>query len=137
MTTLPDPLKRRDILYGRNTPSEVLREYGDLYLHEGKPNDAVEFFGQACYKEGLQRIRQVAMEEGDHFLFSRATEFLQEEVHPEDWRTLGNKALEKGKHLFALKCFEKIGDRAGIEETRKKLGETTQGREVSENGERK
>ena len=130
MATLPDPLKRRDILYGRNTPSEVLREYGDLYLHEGKPNDAVEFFGQACYKEGLQRIRQVAIEEGDLFLFSRATEFLQEEVSPEDWSMLGKKALGQGKYLFALKCFEKTGDRAGIEETRRKLGETTQGQEI-------
>jgi tetratricopeptide (TPR) repeat protein len=125
MSKLPDSLKRRDILYGQNTPAEVLREYGDLYLHEGKPNDAVEFFGQACYKEGLQRIRQMAIEEGDLFLFSRAAEFLQEEISPEDWRKLGKKALEQGKHLFALKCFEKIGDRAGIEETRKKLGETT------------
>lgn len=131
MPKLPDPLKRRDILYGQNTSAEVLREHGDLYLREGKPNDAVEFFGQACYKEGLQRIRQMAMEEGDLFLFSRATEFLQEEVPPDDWRKLGKKALEKGKYLFALKCFEKIGDREGIEKTRKKLGEQTQGQEAS------
>jgi hypothetical protein len=131
MAKLPDPLKRRDILYGQNTPAEVLREYGDLYLHEGKPNDAVEFFGQAGYKEGLRRIRQMAMEEGDLFLFSRATEFLQEEVSPEDWRKLGKKALEKGKCLFALKCFEKIGDRDGIHETRKRLGEQIQDKEAS------
>jgi hypothetical protein len=124
MAKLPDSLKRRDILYGKNIPAEVLREYGDLYLHEGKPNDAVEFFGQACYKEGLQRIRQMAIEEGDLFLFSRATEFLQEEVSPDDWRKVGKRALEHGKYLFALKCFEKIGDRAGIEESRKKLEET-------------
>ena len=124
MAKLPDPLKRRDILYGKNIPAELLREYGDLYLHEGKPNDAAEFFGQACYKEGLQRIRQMAIEEGDLFLFSRATEFLQEEVSPDDWRKVGKRALEHGKYLFALKCFEKIGDRAGIEESRKKLEET-------------
>ncbi len=131
MTKLPDSLKRRDILYGQNTPAEVLREYGDLYLHEGKPNDAVEFFGQASYKEGLQRTRRMAMEEGDLFLFSRATEFLQEEVPAGDWRKLGRKALEKGKYLFALKCFEKIGDREGIHETREKLGEQIQDEETS------
>lgn len=131
MTKLPDSLKRRDILYGQNTPAEVLREYGDLYLHEGKPNDAVEFFGQARYKEGLQDIRRMAMEEGDLFLFSRATEFLQEEVSAEDWKKLGTKALEKGKYLFALKCFEKIGDKEGIEETRKKRDEMTQDQEGS------
>ena len=131
MSKLPDPLKRRDILYGKNTSAEILREYGDLYLQEGKPNDAVEFFGQACYKEGLQRIRHMAIEEGDLFLFSRTTEFLQEEVSPEEGRKVGKKALEKGKYLFALKCFEKIGDREGIEETRKKLDEMIQGQEAS------
>ena len=131
MSKLPDPLKKRDVLYGKNTPTEVLREYGDLYLNEGKPNDAVEFFGQVCYKEGLRRIRQMAIEEGDLFLFSRATEFLQEEVSAEDWRKLGKKVLEQEKHLFALKCFEKIGDREGIEETWKKLDETTQDQEAS------
>ena len=66
----------------------------------------------------------MAIEEGDLFLFSRATEFLQEEVSPDDWRKVGKRALEHGKYLFALKCFEKIGDRAGIEESRKKLEET-------------
>jgi tetratricopeptide (TPR) repeat protein len=131
MSKLPDALKRRDILYGKGTPAEVLREYGDLYLREGKPNDAVEFFGQACYKEGLRRICQMAVEEGDLFLFSRAAEFLQEEVSPEEWRKLGKKALEKGKYLFALKCFEKIGDREGITEARKKLEEPMQGKEAS------
>jgi len=121
---LPDPLTRRDILYGKNTPAESLREYGDLYLRDGRPNDAVEFFGQARYTEGLRRIRQMAMDEGDLFLFSRAAEFLQEEVSADDWRKLGNKALELGKHLFALKCFEKIGDREGIKRARERLGET-------------
>ncbi len=123
MSKLPDPLKRRDILYGQDTPPEVLKEYGDLYLQEGRANDAVEFFGQACYKEGLFHIRQMALEEGDLFLFSRATEFLRQEVSADDWRKLAEKALEKGKYLFALKAFEKVGDREGIEKARKKLKE--------------
>jgi tetratricopeptide (TPR) repeat protein len=131
MTKLPSPLTRRDILYGKGTPAEVLQEYGDLYLREGKPNDAVEFFGQACYKEGLRRIAQMAMKEGDLFLFSRAMEFLQEEVSSEDWRELGKHALEGGKYLFALKCFEKIGDREGAAEARGRLEEPMQEKEAS------
>jgi hypothetical protein len=130
MPKLPDPLKRRDILYGKDIPEQVLREYGDLYLREGRANDAVEFFGQACYKEGLHRIYQMAMEEGDLFLFSRVTEFLQGKVPSEDWRKLGKKALEKGKYLFALKCFEKIGDREGIAEAKRKLEEPMQEKEA-------
>ncbi|MCJ7663907.1 MAG: hypothetical protein MUO24_06665 [Desulfobacterales bacterium] len=40
-----------------------------------------------------------------------ATEFLQEEAFSDYWRKIGKKALEKGKHLFSRKCFEKISDR--------------------------
>ncbi|MBW2038920.1 MAG: hypothetical protein JRI46_04885 [Deltaproteobacteria bacterium] len=130
MSKLPDPLKRRDILYGQNPPVEALKEYGELYLQEGRPNDAVEFFGQARYKEGLLRIREIALEEGDLFLFSRAMEFLQEEVSPDTWMKLGKKALEKSKYLFALKAFEKIGDREGIAEARERLGEIMKDKET-------
>ena len=122
-STLPDPLKRRDILYGKDTPAEVLRKYGDLYLKDGRPNDAVEFFGRAHHAEGLRSIRRMAMDEADLFLFSRAMEFLQEEISPDEWRNLGNKALEKGKLHFALKSFEKIGDREGIDLARARLSE--------------
>ena len=34
---------------------------------------------------------------------------------------MGKRAMEKGKYYFALKCFEKIGDREGIAEVRKRL----------------
>ena len=132
MSKLPDSLKRRDILYGRNTPTELLREYGDLYLREGRLNDAVAFFGRAGDHKGLRRIRQVAMEEGDFFLFSRATEFLQEEVSPEDWKGLGTQALGTGKHLFALKCFEKIGDREGIRDAKERIRRIIQDEEAPE-----
>ena len=123
MSKLPDPLKRRDILYGRDTPAKVLTEYGELYLQQGRSNDAVEFFGEACYKEGLLSVRDMALKEGDLFLLSRAMEFLQEEVSPEDWKELAQNALEKGKYVFALKAFEKIADREGIAEVKKRRGE--------------
>jgi len=122
MSKLLDPLKRRDILFGKKTPPEILKEYGTLYLEEGRPNDAVEFFGQAKYKEGLLLIQQMSLEEGDFFLFSRAMELLQEECSPNNWSELGKNALGKGKYLFALKAFEKINDREGIAEARKNLG---------------
>jgi hypothetical protein len=76
MSKLPDPMKRRGILYGKGFPAQVLREYGDLCLQEGKPNDAVEFFDQACYKEGLRRKRRIGAEEVDLFLFSPAVELV-------------------------------------------------------------
>ena len=131
MSKLPSPLTRRDILYGKATPAAVLQEYGELYLREGKPNDAVQFFEQAGYAEGLRRICTMAIAEGDFFLFSRAKEFLHEDASPEEWRKLGSNAMEKGKFRFALTCFEKIGDREGAADARGKDAELMQGKEAS------
>ena len=131
MAKLPSPLTRRDILYGEATSAAVLQEYGELYLREGKPNDAVQFFGQAGYAEGLRRICTMAIDEGDFFLFSRAKEFLHEEASPEELRKLGLHAMEKGKFRFALTCFEKIGDRKGTADARGKLAALMQEKEVS------
>ncbi|OGP85089.1 MAG: hypothetical protein A2Z08_07030 [Deltaproteobacteria bacterium RBG_16_54_11] len=91
-------MKRGDILYGKGLPAQVLREYGDLCLQEGKPNDAVEFFCQACYKQRLRSICRCAVEEGDLFLFFPAAESLLEQGYPEDGKKPGKRALEKGGH---------------------------------------
>ena len=97
MSKIPPPLARRDILYGKSPPVAVLQEYGELYLREGRPNDAVEFFGQAGYTEGLRRICAVAIEEGDFFLFSRAKEFLREDGLPRRIEATGRERHEARK----------------------------------------
>ena len=130
MLKIPSPLTRRDILYGKSTPASVLQEYGELYLREGRPNDAVEFFGQAGYTEGLRRIYTMAIEQGDFFLFSRAKEFLHEAATPEELKRLGENAMKQEKFQFALTCFEKSGDRERAAEARRKLEEPIRGKEV-------
>jgi tetratricopeptide (TPR) repeat protein len=131
MVKIPPPLTRRDILYGKSTPAPVLQEYGELYLREGRPNDAVEFFGQAGYTEGLRGIYTVAIEEGDFFLFSRAKEFLHEAASPEELKRLGENAMRQEKFQFALICFEKGGDRERAAEARRILEEAVQEKEAS------
>ena len=117
---LPDPLRRREILYGRDTPREVLIEHGDLYAAEGRWNDAVEFYGRAEHQEGLLRIKGIALKEGDYFLFSQVMEFLG---NPEDegWREVGRAAEEKGKLQFALKAYERCRDTEGVARVKEKI----------------
>ncbi len=116
---LPDPLKRREILYGKGTPTEVLIEYGKLYLEEGRLNDAVEFFGVAGFKEGLMEMKELAIKEGDYFLLERVFEFLGEEGGKEEWLSLGKRALELEKFVFAKKAFAKAGDLEAMKEVEK------------------
>jgi tetratricopeptide (TPR) repeat protein len=131
MLKIPPPLVRRDILYSKAPAASVLQEYGELYLREGRPNDAVEFFGQAAYTQGLRHICAVAIDEGDFFLFSRAKEFLHEAASPEELKQLGANAMKQEKFQFALTCFEKSGDREAAAEARKKLDEPIQKKEAS------
>jgi tetratricopeptide (TPR) repeat protein len=119
--SLPDPLKRREILYGKDTPREVLIHYGDLYYEVGRLNDAVEFYGRANHREALLKLRDLALEEGDFFLFQQATEFLGENTPNEIWRILGQNALKKGKLSFARKAFSQAEDIEALKEIEKMM----------------
>jgi len=125
--SLPDPLKRREILYGKNTPREVLIHYGDLYYEVGRLNDAVEFYGMANHREALLKLRDLALEEGDFFLFQQATEFLRESVTNNTWRILGQNALNKGKFSFAWKAFSQAEDMEALKEIEKMMREEEKG----------
>jgi len=125
--SLPDPLKRREILYGKNTPREVLIHYGDLYYEAGRLNDAVEFYGMANHREALLKLRDLALEEGDFFLFQQVTEFLRESVTNNTWRILGQNALNKGKFSFAWKAFSQAEDMEALKEIEKMMREEEKG----------
>ncbi|RLA79070.1 MAG: hypothetical protein DRG33_04605 [Deltaproteobacteria bacterium] len=120
---LPDPIKRREILYGKDTPPEVLVEYGHLYLEEGRWNDAVEFFGRAKYREGLMQLKEIALREGDFFLLYQIGEFLGEEFPPEVWKELGHRAMEVGKYHFARKAFGQAADAEGLRMAQERIAE--------------
>jgi len=126
---LPDPLKRREILYGRDTPREALIQYGDLYRNEGRLNDAVEFYGMAGYREGLMELKEVAVQRGDFFLLQQVAGFLDDEIPPEVWRDLGRRALQEGKLSFAQKAFAQAGDLEALREVQETIkGEGEGGR---------
>jgi hypothetical protein len=45
--------------------------YGDLCLQEGSYTDALDFYAGARHKEGIEKISQYALSNGDAFLFSK------------------------------------------------------------------
>jgi len=116
MAKLLDPLKRRLVLYGKDTARETLIYYGDLYLQEGRLNDAVEFYGRAGHREGLLRIKEWALQNGDAFLLEQVEVFLGEEIPEGVWVELGKKAKELGKYAFAQKAFARARDMEALRE---------------------
>ncbi len=117
-TKLPDYKEKQRLLFVSQASTEILIEYGDNCFNEGRYDDAIDFYEKANYKTGLKKIADMAVEEGDLFLYKKTLSFLeQEKISPETANRIGMKAFDLGKYLYAKKVFEM----AGNEEMIKKL----------------
>ena len=70
---LPNSQQKRKLLFEKNIPSERLISCGELYLREGRLNEAAELFVRASHAEGLAQLRALAVEQGDSFLYGVAS----------------------------------------------------------------
>ena len=104
---LPDYRLKQKILYIDKTPPETLARYGDLYLEENIPSDALDFYLKARHTAGLQKIQESALQSGDAFLFQRAAKALNTDPGSMEWEAVGRRALENHKFCFAQYALEK------------------------------
>ena len=107
---LPDYQLKQKILYIDRTSPEILKNYGDLFFAEGNVSDALDFYQKANHIEGIQKIKDAALESGDVMLFGRAAKTLNEELKPADWEKIGRIALNLKKYLFARHALEKANN---------------------------
>jgi len=98
---LPEPLKRREILYGASTSREALVDYGAAYEEQGRLDDALQFYTQAEDQAGLERIKAKSLEVGDAFLLKGVARARPELVSEEDWKQMIEIAERLGKELYA------------------------------------
>ena len=101
----PDCLKKRQLLNDQGLSPELCREYGRKFLELGWREDALEFLKKAGMTEELEKLKAYSLEAGDAFLLGRLGH-----QAPEDWRRLGERALDLGKLHFARRAFEMAGD---------------------------
>lgn len=73
---LPDYSEKQKLLYINPPDKETLKKYGDLLFEHERIDDAVDFYQKAEYKEGLERILEMGVEEGDSFLCERVLKAL-------------------------------------------------------------
>ncbi len=112
---LPDYRLKQKILFLDKTSPETLMNYGDLCLQEGSYTDALDFYAGARHKEGIEKISQYALSNGDAFLFQQALRALGSQPQDTEWEILAQKAIQLKKFSFARQALEKITDaqRAG------------------------
>ena len=107
---LPDYQLKQKILYIDRTSPEILKNYGDLFFAEGNVSDALDFYQKANYIEGIQKIKDAALESGDVMLFGRAAKTQKEELKPADWEKIGRIALNLKKYLFARHALKEANN---------------------------
>ena len=104
---LPDYRLKQKLLYVDKVDFNVLKNYGDMFLEEGRLPDALEFYQKANNANGLQKIKDIAIKSGDVMLFQQAAKALNLELKPADWENIGQKAIELKKYFFARHALEK------------------------------
>ncbi len=103
---LPDYRSKQKILYIDKTSPATLISYGDLYVEAGALSDALDFYTKASHQAGMQKIRDLALEQGDAFLFRGAAKSLNIELRNTDWEEIARRAIDLKKYLFARHALE-------------------------------
>ncbi len=124
---LPNSHQKRKLLFDKKTPSERLISYGEMYLQEGRLNEAAELFAKASYQEGMARLRALAIEQGDSFLYGVASRGLEEANNREAWEALGTKAMELKKYSHAVRAFQKAENEEALKAAEEALREVVSG----------
>ena len=104
---LPDYRLKQKILYIDKTSTAALISYGDLYLEAGAISDALDFYAKAGHQAGMQKIKDLALANGDTFIFQSAAKALGHELRDEDWEDIARRAIDLKKYLFARHALEK------------------------------
>ena len=116
MSNLLSCLKKRDLLHNQSIGGDEFAHYGWDYLKQDRPVDALDFFERAQELEGIRKIREWSLEEGDPFLLQQTSKLLKEPVSGESWRTVIEKTQAAGRLRQALVAAKALGDEEKIQE---------------------
>ncbi len=102
-------LDKRELLNQSAVSVDKLLKWAVLYEQEGMLSDAVDFYERANAAESLEKLLNVAREEGDTFLVGRILRALNREIPAQEWVSLGERARELGKHAYAREALRRGG----------------------------
>jgi len=88
-------IKRRDLLHSDKSAPSTLSATAQDFLAAERYSEALDFFEKARDKDGVQKIKSIALKNGDTFLLARLERFDRTLVAREDW-DVAAKAAEAG-----------------------------------------
>jgi hypothetical protein len=112
---LPHYKKKQQLLHAKSAKPEELRRQGEEFLQAGWLSDAIDFFSQAGDRNGMEKIRDIAVEEGDTFLFRCTLKAMDAVAEEAEWERLADRAFELKKLQFAREAYRMSGDRKSLD----------------------
>lgn len=109
----PDFLEKKEKLFSPKTTKEEAGAWGDRYLEANRLHDAVAFYRRAQRTDGLERIRNIAVETGDFQLYEETVPEGDWENRIQEIKNLARRAEELGRFFDAKRAYERIGDEVG------------------------
>lgn len=122
-SSLPDAIKKRDILHAGKTDSEQLKKLAQDFESAGGVSDAIDFYAMAKDTDSLKNLRARAAEEGNTFLILKISKFLTDDKVglESDLLTAAKKAEELGKIRYAIKAYERLEQNEKAESLRQTI----------------
>jgi len=105
LSNLPDPIEKRDQIYGDDTTTEQLKDLGDRFLEAGAFTDALEAYLEGDVREGGDRVLDQAVEQGNYFLIQKIDEQWPDLVDEDLWKRAGTNAEDAGRLIDAVKLY--------------------------------
>jgi hypothetical protein len=105
---IPDALGRRFVLYETDVPAATKIEAAEQYLRAGRVEDALEFYGYAGDRPGLEKMKAEALKSGSAYMLGRIFEFRQDLVAESDWEALEKTARALGRDADAALAYARV-----------------------------
>jgi len=100
---IPGPLERR-LLIEKSMPEAQALRIAEAYLEAGRSVEAVSFLQKAGAQDRLAELRELAVREGDAFLFRSAAEACEKAMGRDEWAALAVAAEQAGKDCYAVEA---------------------------------
>jgi len=97
---LPDPVIKREVVFGKRQWNLATIECGKLCVENGQYVDALLYFLKAEAMEKIEELKLLAIEEGNAFLLGHIEKLLIQEPDKDMWKTLEKNAHKHGKFAY-------------------------------------
>lgn len=120
---LPDPIEKRDLVYGDDTSDSRRIETGDQFFEENFIVDALNAYEEADHREGGENVLEKAVSGGNYFLVRRVRNNWPDLVDENVLRESAENAEETGRYTDAVKFYRDLGETDAMERVQEELEE--------------